>query len=356
MNESMGQIIKRLRKERSLTQEELAERLNISAPAISKWENNTSMPDISQIVPLASVFGVRTDVLFGLHTDGADAAIAEVKKVTDLPETDNDRCIELWRDLLKQYPSNNEIRRNLAKVYMWRKKEGDYASAAELFEKILDECTDSKIRLKSMSMLCFCYNRMGDTRNAVRVAELCGPSHITMDSLLAKIDDYEEHDEVNQRLLAHYVQEAAWCLMRLNYPSDADAIFAHRTAIRMLDLLYYDGDKSWISYVYITLRTKLSKLLVRIGDYDAMYVELENWLNDVIFEDSMPMGDYHYPGNAFLNLTTHHHNVESRLGRGLECMQHHLNSPDFDKVRNTEEFQNFWKGAQKRYHREVPVA
>lgn len=356
MNESMGQIIKRLRKERGLTQEELAERLSISAPAISKWENDAGMPDISQIVPLASVFGVRTDVLFGLHTDGADAAIAEAKKATDLPDTDNDRCIEMWRDLLKQYPSNNEIRRNLAKVYLWRKKEGDFAAAAELYEKILDECTDSKIRLKSISMLCFCYNRMGDTRNAVRVAKLCGPAHITTDSLLAKIDGYEERNEVNQRLLEHSVREAAWCLMRQNYPSDADAIFAHRTAIRMLDLLYYDGDKSWISYVYITLRTELSKLLARVGEYDAMYAELENWLNEVIFEDSLPTGDYHYPGNVFLNLTTYRHHSEPRFGWGLECMQHHLRFPDFDKVRDTEEFQKFWREAQERYHREVPGA
>lgn len=351
MNESIGQIIKRLRKERGLTQEELAERLNISAPAISKWENDTSMPDISQIVPLAGVFGVRTDVLFGLHTDGANAAVAEVKKIAELPETDNDRRVELWSDLLKQYPNNNEIRRNLAKAYLCRKKEGDYAAAAELFEKILDECTDSEIRLKSLSMLCFCYNRMGDTQNAVRVAKLCGPSHITTDSLLAKIDGYEGRDEVNQRLLAYSVQEAAWCLMRQSYPSDADAVFAHRTAIRMLDLLYYDGDKARISHVYITLRTALSKLLARIGDHDAMYAELENWLNDVIFEDSLPTGDYHYSGNIFLNLTTQqHHHSESRPGWGLECMQH---CADFDKVRDTEEFQKFWKEAQERYHREV---
>ncbi len=50
MAETMGQIIRRLRKEKNLTQEELAEQLNISAPAVSKWENDTSMPDISQEV------------------------------------------------------------------------------------------------------------------------------------------------------------------------------------------------------------------------------------------------------------------------------------------------------------------
>lgn len=35
-----------------------AEQLNVSAQAISKWENETGMPDISQVVPLASVFKV----------------------------------------------------------------------------------------------------------------------------------------------------------------------------------------------------------------------------------------------------------------------------------------------------------
>ncbi len=42
MSESMGQIIKRLRKERNFTQEELAEQLNVSPQAVSKWENGVS--------------------------------------------------------------------------------------------------------------------------------------------------------------------------------------------------------------------------------------------------------------------------------------------------------------------------
>lgn len=46
MKESMGQIIRKLRKERNLTQEELAEQLNITYQAVSRWENETGMPDI----------------------------------------------------------------------------------------------------------------------------------------------------------------------------------------------------------------------------------------------------------------------------------------------------------------------
>ncbi|MBP3292508.1 MAG: helix-turn-helix transcriptional regulator, partial [Clostridia bacterium] len=47
---NIGQIIKKLRKERNLTQEELAEQLNVTAQSVSKWENGTGLPDISQVV------------------------------------------------------------------------------------------------------------------------------------------------------------------------------------------------------------------------------------------------------------------------------------------------------------------
>ncbi|MBQ3550092.1 MAG: helix-turn-helix domain-containing protein [Clostridia bacterium] len=66
MSSTMGQIIKDLRKKSGFTQEELAERLGVTYQAVSKWENNTGMPDISQVVPLASIFGVSTDMLFGI--------------------------------------------------------------------------------------------------------------------------------------------------------------------------------------------------------------------------------------------------------------------------------------------------
>ena len=66
MAKTIGNIIRELRCSRNLTQEQLAENLNITAQAISKWENNIGMPDISQVVPIAHFFGVSTDVLFGV--------------------------------------------------------------------------------------------------------------------------------------------------------------------------------------------------------------------------------------------------------------------------------------------------
>lgn len=121
MNETMGQIIKRLRKERNLTQEELAEQLNISAPAISKWENDTSMPDISQVVPLASVFGVSTDVIFGVAGMTSDEeAWKIIKNANEVEEYGKlDTYLSAYDKLiagLKKHPNNLILLNNCMKL------------------------------------------------------------------------------------------------------------------------------------------------------------------------------------------------------------------------------------------------
>lgn len=65
---SVGERIAELRKEKNMTQETLAAALNVSSQAISKWENNASMPDISLLPRIADAFDVTVDDLFGRRT------------------------------------------------------------------------------------------------------------------------------------------------------------------------------------------------------------------------------------------------------------------------------------------------
>lgn len=76
---TVGQNIRRFRKEKKLTQSELAELIGVSVQAISKWETDAGMPDISQIVPLARVLEVSTDCLLGMEETEQDAVFAELK-------------------------------------------------------------------------------------------------------------------------------------------------------------------------------------------------------------------------------------------------------------------------------------
>ncbi len=69
MQSTIGDIIKRHREENCLTQKELAKKLNVSPQAVSKWETNTSLPDIALVVPLAKIFGISTDALLGFSEE-----------------------------------------------------------------------------------------------------------------------------------------------------------------------------------------------------------------------------------------------------------------------------------------------
>ena len=95
VNESMGAIIARKRKELGLTQEQLAGALGISYQAVSKWENELSSPDISTLPLLADLFDITIDELFGR----VPAAAEPEQALVPVPEVERNAGVELpWPD------------------------------------------------------------------------------------------------------------------------------------------------------------------------------------------------------------------------------------------------------------------
>lgn len=84
MNETIGNRISKHRKEKSLTQEELAEKLGVSSQAVSKWENDQSCPDISLLPNLCRIFGISTDEL--LTGDRNEVRMVPVEQRKSLDE------------------------------------------------------------------------------------------------------------------------------------------------------------------------------------------------------------------------------------------------------------------------------
>ena len=82
--QSFGTMIAALRKERGMTQLELAEQMGVTDKAVSKWERDLSFPDVSSLPRLAEIFGISVDELMqgkeqtGSQTTGEKAALVDV--------------------------------------------------------------------------------------------------------------------------------------------------------------------------------------------------------------------------------------------------------------------------------------
>lgn len=80
---NLGETIYNLRKEKKLSQGDLAEQLSVSRQSVSKWENNSAVPDLDKLVKLSTIFGVSLDELVkgempaGEADNGGQAAEAE---------------------------------------------------------------------------------------------------------------------------------------------------------------------------------------------------------------------------------------------------------------------------------------
>jgi transcriptional regulator with XRE-family HTH domain len=83
-------IIK-LRKSNGWSQEELAEKLDLSRQAISRWENETALPDANNILQLSKIFGVTSDYLLNedYSDDGDIPCVKEAKKELDSKKDSN---------------------------------------------------------------------------------------------------------------------------------------------------------------------------------------------------------------------------------------------------------------------------
>lgn len=83
MNESIGNRISKYRKEKGMTQEELAAKLGVSSQAVSKWENDASCPDISLLPQLCKLLKISTDELLTGNNNEVKLVPVEQRKSLD---------------------------------------------------------------------------------------------------------------------------------------------------------------------------------------------------------------------------------------------------------------------------------
>ena len=84
---NIGERIMALRKEKNISQSELAKRLNVSRQAVSKWEQGTSSPDTERLIQLAEILGTEVEYLAtGTHPEPGSVVLNIVETVERVEE------------------------------------------------------------------------------------------------------------------------------------------------------------------------------------------------------------------------------------------------------------------------------
>lgn len=161
MNLHFAETLKALRKDKNLTQENLANFLGVSFQAVSKWERNESYPDITMLPSIASLFGVSVDKLLGIDLIERDRKIEEY--INEYVRLWNEGRIDKVKALMKQateeFPGDYALLVRYFNALISADDEDEYLigirnEAQTIYETILNHCTVDSIRIWAKKLMC----------------------------------------------------------------------------------------------------------------------------------------------------------------------------------------------------------
>lgn len=107
----IGKVIRKYRKEAGLTQEEMANRLGVTTPAVNKWENGYSNPDIELLAPIARLLHISLETLMSFHEELAPSEVEEMIRELDsmLDSEDFEKVYVKATEMIREYPNCNRL-------------------------------------------------------------------------------------------------------------------------------------------------------------------------------------------------------------------------------------------------------
>ena len=103
----IGNVIRKYRKDKNFTQDEMAKRLGVTAPAVNKWENGNTLPDVSLLSPIARLLNISTDVLLSHEKELSDAEANRIVEEANarIKAEPFDEVFQWMKQCLEEYPN-----------------------------------------------------------------------------------------------------------------------------------------------------------------------------------------------------------------------------------------------------------
>ncbi len=322
MKLNLGSHIKKYRKEKDMTQEALAEYLGVSPQAVSRWENDTTYPDMELIPAMANLFDIPLDDLFGRNNNEKDNEMAKYhqksKEFINRGELHNN--LSLWREAVQKYPGDFNCLNNLVNALNQTVYAGgfdnfeQYANAVEcisICERILRDSTDNNIRNYAIQSLVFLYSHkefdFADEQKAIEYAQMAGDffccRELLMEHVYFKEENEDKRKEVKQLNILMLLDHLTMNLYYGKYCSSKEKIQACLASLQLWETIIPDGNYLFyhcrLQNIYINLAFEYAEL----GDCDNCISALEKALYHAKYFDELPKVEQKYTSD-FVNLVT----------------------------------------------------
>ncbi|MPM83027.1 hypothetical protein SDC9_130090 [bioreactor metagenome] len=192
----LSENLKRYRILKNLTQEDVAEYLNITPQSVSKWERGDCYPDITFLPALANIFETSIDILVGMDTIRAEKTRYNIHKTANEFQQSGDyqSAEQVYRDALLIYPNKPGMILGLSGVLALQ---GKTEEAIDLMEKGLPISVNEKQKSTSRAILCFLYLKCGKTEKANLLASTLPHTRESREVIQPLISKNISEDEIN---------------------------------------------------------------------------------------------------------------------------------------------------------------
>ncbi|MDR1328892.1 MAG: helix-turn-helix domain-containing protein [Oscillospiraceae bacterium] len=371
MNLTIGETLKRLRKEKDMTQEQLAEYLSISTQAVSRWETNQSLPDITMLPVLAHIFDTTSDVLLGIDIDAKEKRIQQLlDTASERHRNDEDNAVtaELLRAGLKEFPTSYKLMSQLMTMLWyvaWSEPRPDtehelIKEVVSLGEKIIAECTDDGCRHNAIQVLTFVYHDIGESEKAVALAETMPTLVLSRQILLAQAAKGTAGLRAKQECIDALMEQMRLRIEFVNSRFD-DGTFAYtkeenialyRKCIDLLELMFENGDFGFHRMILFGHYRRIAEMYITLENYAAAIENLNTAADQaIIFDEEYDAEKEHtslvFRGKKYVEFYT-----KTVPHNGAKMLLEYMAEPEFDPARTRDDFKDI--EARLRRHTESP--
>jgi len=324
MELGIGAVIYKLRKEHSMTQEQLANAVGVSSPAVSKWESGGAYPDITLLSPLARCLGTTVDTLLSYEQELSSQRVTEIEKDCSdkFLSIEFDEAVHYAEDFLQEYPNSPFLKFRMAGM-MWQfiPKAGTEEKAdiltrrlIVLAESVVQE-GDPTIQEAAKVMLSSLYMMVGELDKAEEILDSLPKMKVNSNNMLPSLyvmqGKLDKAEKLDQQTLFSGITVAVNSLFsiatiamkqeRLDYALKLAETQRALISLFELDDFYNTTNFNLFIYIYSAMKDK-KKAVYYLNEYADSILKLDYTklrLSDIAFfsltvnnKESSSISDY----------------------------------------------------------------